>query len=184
MLGPAGMMIEMTRDERDIDVAGFADRLAIVQRFKDSKQPAFLLDLARDGIEIFGALEPGQLRPARKGGAGGFDGLFHFGFARLGDVGQLFAIGRIVRGKCFARLGETAIDEMAELFSVRSQPIEGRASGFGSRTVFEGFKDFRHFGHFVSPGVGPLGSCKLGVLFQTGLPNAPVSGETHTGPRE
>ena len=54
-LSPAGVMIEMASDKRDVDVAGFADGLAVVERFEDGEAARVFLDLAGEGVEIAGA---------------------------------------------------------------------------------------------------------------------------------
>src|SRR5690606_2328704 len=69
-LGPASMMVEMAGGERNVDIAGFADRLAIVHGFEHSQKALALLDMARDGIEIFRALVSRQLGPFAESGAG------------------------------------------------------------------------------------------------------------------
>ena len=70
MLGPAGMVVEMAGDQRDIDIAAFADRLAVVHGLEHGEQAGMLLDGAGDGIEIFAALIAGQsaASPGRRRG--------------------------------------------------------------------------------------------------------------------
>ena len=51
-LGPAGVVIKMPGDQGNIDVAAFADRLAVIQGFNDSEQPRVFLDRARQGVEV------------------------------------------------------------------------------------------------------------------------------------
>jgi hypothetical protein len=58
-LGPTGMMIEMARHQRHVDVAAFADGLAIVHGFENGEEALALLDVAGKGIEMFGALKAG-----------------------------------------------------------------------------------------------------------------------------
>ena len=38
--GPAGVVVEVAGDERDVDVAGLADRLAVVEGFEDGERRA------------------------------------------------------------------------------------------------------------------------------------------------
>ncbi len=40
VLGPAGVVVEMPRDQRDIDVAALADRLAVVDGFEHGEEAA------------------------------------------------------------------------------------------------------------------------------------------------
>src|SRR5208337_3418525 len=51
-LRPTRMMIEMPRDQRNINVATLADGLAVVHRLKNGEEPRMLLHQARDGIEV------------------------------------------------------------------------------------------------------------------------------------
>ena len=43
-LGPAGMVVEVPGDQRDVDVARLADRLAVVHRFEHGEEALALLD--------------------------------------------------------------------------------------------------------------------------------------------
>ncbi len=51
-LRPAGVVIKMARDERNIDVAAFANRLAVVHSLEDGEPARMLLHLPRQRIEI------------------------------------------------------------------------------------------------------------------------------------
>ena len=51
-LRPAGVMIEMPRDQRNVDVAALANRLAIVHRLQHREQPRMLLHQPRQRIQI------------------------------------------------------------------------------------------------------------------------------------
>ena len=55
-LGPAGVVVEVAGDQRHVDVAGLADRLAVVQRLQHREEALMLLDEAGDGVEMPGAL--------------------------------------------------------------------------------------------------------------------------------
>ena len=70
-LRPAGVIVEVAGDKRDVDVAGLADWLAVVEGFEHGKKPAVALDEPRDGVEIARPLVaaapgPGLLRLARR----------------------------------------------------------------------------------------------------------------------
>ncbi len=71
----AGVVVEMPRDQRDVDIAAFADRLAVVQRLQHREQARVLLHQPRQGIEVPrpARARPG-LRPFRLRRAGGGDG--------------------------------------------------------------------------------------------------------------
>ena len=46
------MMVEVAGDQRNVDVARFADRLAVVDRFQHRKEALALLHVARERIEM------------------------------------------------------------------------------------------------------------------------------------
>ena len=45
-------MVEVAGDERDVDVAGFANGLAIVESFEDGEAAGVFLDLAGESVEV------------------------------------------------------------------------------------------------------------------------------------
>ncbi len=58
---PTCVVEEPVRDERDIDIACFLDRLSIVQRFQNSELPSTLLHDAGDPIQVLRAFSGWQL---------------------------------------------------------------------------------------------------------------------------
>jgi hypothetical protein len=65
------VVVEVARHQRHVDVAGLADRLAVVERLEDGEQAAVLLHLAGERVEVAGAAvaaqrPPGRLRPPRR----------------------------------------------------------------------------------------------------------------------
>ena len=82
------MMIEMPRDERNVDVAALADRLAIVHRLENCQTPRVLLHLAGERIEIARALMAAQRLPCRKSLARRCHRGVHIGRVALGDFGD------------------------------------------------------------------------------------------------
>ena len=64
LVGPAGVVEEVGRGERDVDVARLLDRLAAVDRLGDRKLARPLLDQARDAEEVLRPLARAQRRPA------------------------------------------------------------------------------------------------------------------------
>jgi len=76
-LSPAGVVVEVAGDERDVDVAGLADGFAVVEGFEDGEAAGVLLDLAGEGVEIAGSLVAGEGLPGGEGfcccGYGGVD---------------------------------------------------------------------------------------------------------------
>ncbi len=68
---PAGVVKEMRRNQRQIDVARFLDRLAAVHRFEHSQLARFFLENARNAEEVFAAFAAGKLAPAFESAGGG-----------------------------------------------------------------------------------------------------------------
>ena len=64
LVGPARVVEEVRRGEREVDVAGLLDRLAAVQRLQHGELARALLEDPRDPEEVLRALGGGQRRPA------------------------------------------------------------------------------------------------------------------------
>ena len=59
------MGVEMANRQRNVRVAGLADRLAVVQRFHRGQQPAVLLQVPRKAIQVAAARVRAQRAPLR-----------------------------------------------------------------------------------------------------------------------
>jgi hypothetical protein len=46
------VVVEVAGDQRDVDVARLADRLAVVERLQHGEQAGVLLHLARERVEV------------------------------------------------------------------------------------------------------------------------------------
>ena len=99
-LGPSGVVVEVAGDEGDVDVAGFADGLSVVEGFEDGEKSRVLLDLAGDGVENFGSFGSRKTLPGGEGLFGGLDGLVDLLGSGLGDLGEYFSVGGIEGGEC------------------------------------------------------------------------------------
>ena len=97
-LRPAGMIIEMARDQGDVDIARFADGLAIVEAFDHGEQARVLLNVAGDGVNVARALVRAEGGPGRLRAAGGGYGGVDVGGAGVRDLRQGFAAGRVADG--------------------------------------------------------------------------------------
>ena len=60
------MVVEVPGDQRDVDVARLANRLAVVHGLQHGKEAVALLYVAGDRVEIFRPLVARQLRPVLK----------------------------------------------------------------------------------------------------------------------
>ena len=63
LVGPAGVVEEVRGGQRDVDVARFADGLAVVERLDDGQLARALLDQSGDAKEVLRALRAGRLGP-------------------------------------------------------------------------------------------------------------------------
>jgi hypothetical protein len=138
LVGPAGVVEEVRRDGRDVDVAGLLDRLAVVERLEDGELAAALLDDPCDPVEVLGALAAGHPRPDLVVGlASGLDRGVDVGVARLRDLGEDLLGGRADRLERRAvPLDELAVDEQ----TVRRLDVDDRAR-LGRRCVLKGHGD-------------------------------------------
>ena len=94
-LGPAGVVVKMASHQGHVDIAAFANRLAVVQRLEHRQQAGLALHHAGQGIERPGpaAAQPG---PGRLRFPGCRHGALDVGLRGLGDLGELFVTGRIM----------------------------------------------------------------------------------------
>ncbi len=66
LVGPPGVVEEVRRGERKVDVARLLDRLAAVHRLQDGELARALLELPRDPEQVLRALGAGQVAPGRR----------------------------------------------------------------------------------------------------------------------
>ncbi len=114
LVGPARVVEEVRRHQRQVDVARLADRLAAVHRLDDGELAAALLHDARDAVDVLAALARRELRPhAIVGAARGGDRAIDVLGARLGHLRERL-LGRRVDGRepaARARRRPLAVDE-------------------------------------------------------------------------
>jgi hypothetical protein len=85
LVGPAGVIEEVCRRERQVDVARLLDRLAAVQRLEHRELARAFGEDARDPEHVLRTLGAGQLRPALERLAGRADRGLDIGDACLAD---------------------------------------------------------------------------------------------------
>ena len=149
-LRPARVIIKMAGDERDVNIARLADRLAVVHCFEDGEQARMFLDLTGDGVQITRPCMTRQLAPASEGFSRRLDRVLHIVFAGFGYIRQ-FLLGRRVDGRIPFLRGRVApfvVDKKLELAVVRGNPIQSRFRGFGSGSVGEGVENLGDC-HFI-----------------------------------
>ena len=132
LVGPARVVEEVRRHERDVDVAGLPDRLAVVQPLEHRQLAGALLQDAGDPEEVLAALARRHLRPdAVVRAARRLHRAVDVGGPGLGDLGE-HLLGRRVD-----RLERVAVDRVDEL-AVDEQAVDGcrstiaRDSGAGA----------------------------------------------------
>ena len=142
-LRPAGVVVEVARDEGDVDVARLADRLAVVDGFEHRQEARMLLHLARQRVEEGRALVPGPVRPALERRARRRDGLVDRLLAGGRQAGDRLAGRRLddVEAPLAVLSGEGAVDEMPELFRAAGKPVADDPVVFWRGTVAHVFKD-------------------------------------------
>ena len=151
----ARMVIEMPLRQRDVDVARFPNGFAVVQGFQHCEQAGVLLQQTGQRIKVFRTPVTTQFFPLRLGLACGGNGGLHVLRSGLGQCGQRFARGRVFRQEPVARIGEFAIDEMAEPVTLIDQPSQCLGCGFGGGAVVHGLENL-----FDSHMISPLGDGK------------------------
>ena len=137
-------MIEVARDQRNVDVAALADGLAVVDGLQHGETARVLLHLARERIEITGALMSAERLPAGQGFARGFNGSIYIGGIAMRDFGDLVA-GRWIAGCEVLAAGgllPRAVDVVAEVALMRVEPALDLFGVFRRRTVFHAVELF------------------------------------------
>ena len=124
LVGPAGVVEEVRGNQRQVEVAGFLDGLAAVEGFEDGELAGFLLDDARDAVEVFAALAGGELGPdAVVGGTGGLHGAVHVHVVGEGDLRELLLGGGVEGGEVFARVRRDELAPDEELVTRRDGDV-------------------------------------------------------------
>jgi hypothetical protein len=101
------VVVEMPLRQRHVDVPAFADRLAVVEGFQHGEEAGMLLQEPGQRVEVFRAVVAREPRPFREGAGGGPDRGVDILRTALGDLGQRFAGGGVLRGEGLARAGES-----------------------------------------------------------------------------
>ena len=126
-------MIEVPRDQRNVDVARLADRLAVVDRLEHGEEALALLHVTRERVEMLRALVAGERRPFRQRLARRRDRGVDVGGRALRRAGDPLAGRGVEDVEQRAGLGEAAADEMAEARLVRLRATPGRGRCFRAK---------------------------------------------------
>src|SRR3989449_5142502 len=143
-LGPARMMIKMPRYQRNIDVAAFSNRLAVIQCFENREPARMFLYLPRQRIEIARTHMRSEGLPRRQNSPRGFHRAIDIRCRSLRHRREFFTRGGI-RGleitPCCGRLPR-AVNEMSEAPAVTVQPCQSFARILRRGTVLHGHEFF------------------------------------------
>ena len=135
LVGPAGVVEEVRRRRRDVDVARLLDRLAVVDRLQHGDLAGPLLDDPRDPEEVLAALGTAHLRPhpvCRRAGRPSRPGRRRPRRPRRPRRAPPRCSGEIVLNDFPDAVDELAVDEQ----SVGGLDVDHRA-GLGGRCVLE-----------------------------------------------
>ncbi len=140
-LGHTCVVIEVPLRKRYVDVPRLADRFAVVQRFKNGKQPRVFLQKPRDGIDVPRApcaaeLLPFALRRTRRSHRS-----IDIFLCCLRKRSQHLTRCRVPTFKTFGRFGEVSVDEMTETVALIHQPGQRLCRAFRCRAVIHGLED-------------------------------------------
>ena len=147
------MMIKMPRDQRNIDVAAFTNRLAVVQCFENREPARMLLHLPGQCIEIACTRVRTEGLPCRQSTPRSFHRAIDIRCRSFCHYRESFTCGR-VRGveisPCRGRL-PGAVHEMSKAPAVTVQPGKRLARILGRGAVLHGY-EFLDNAHRLVPG--------------------------------
>ena len=148
--GPAGVMVEVAGDQGNVDVARFADRLAVVDRLEHGKEALALLHVAGERVEMTRTLVAGERRPFRQRLARRRDRRVDVGVRALRRAGDPLAGRRVEHVEQRAGLGEPPVDEMAEARRMLREPGPDVLAAFRRRAIVHGAQDVLDQRHRLS----------------------------------
>ena len=175
-LREAGVIVEMPRHQRHVDVTRLADRLAIVEGFQNRQQARMFLHQAGQRIKVLRAFVPRQARPFRLCAPGGAHGGVDIGNRALTDLRQYLAGCRVPAVKQRTGCHERAVDPMAELPVMPRDPGQRPGRGFRGGAIahiVENLFNCHGLSHRVAVG-GGIGAGD--VVFQLALDIAQQAG--------
>ncbi len=121
LVGPARVVEEVRRGERQVDVARLLDRLAAVERLEHRELARALLQDARDAEEVLGALASRQARPGREGLPRGGDRGGDVLGSGLGDLGERLLVPGRERREVAAGPGRDPLAADEEAVALRDR---------------------------------------------------------------
>ena len=143
-LRPPGMIIEMPRDQRNINIAALTDGLAIIHRLENREQPRMFLYQPRNRVQVTRTRMRSERLPSWRCRPRCLDSSVNVSRRALRYRGQFFSIRGIDGVEVFARGWSlpVASDEMLEAVTMALQPRPYFLRIFWSRTVFHAHEFF------------------------------------------
>jgi hypothetical protein len=134
-LCPSRVMVEVPRDERDVEIARLADRLPVVHALEHGEQSRVALYGSREPVEVARASVAPEPLPRRTRGARRRHRRIYVLRTPLRHAREALPVRRIddVEQGLFARLGEPPTDVVTEGVVVLGKPGEGRFIALGGR---------------------------------------------------
>src|SRR6202165_3347330 len=143
-LGPARMMIKMPRYQRNIDVAAFTNRLAVIQCFENREPARMFLHLPRQRIDITRARMRSEGLPCWQSSPRGFHRAIDIRCRSLRHRREFFTCGRIRGLEITSRRGRLprAVPEISQAPAVAVQPCKSFARVLWRGAVLHGHEFF------------------------------------------
>ena len=159
-LRPSGMVVEMPSDQRNINVAAFANGLSVVHCFEHRETPRMLLHLARQGIEVPGAPMRSESLPDSQRATRRFHRGVYVREGSLRNTRKLISRGGICCVEVLPGGGVQpgAVDEVSEPAAVPVEPKQRFARVFRRRAIFH-TDEFFDDAHAVLPDSSGLTPC-------------------------
>src|SRR5437660_12687796 len=138
------MMIKMTRDQRNVDVAAFANRFAVVQCFEHCEPARMFLYLAGQCIKISSTRMWNERLPRRQSSTRGFHRAINIRGRTSCHRRKFFTSGRLCGVEISAFTGRLpcAVDEMSEAAVMPVQPRNSFAWVLWRTTIPHGHEFF------------------------------------------
>src|SRR5258708_37206282 len=107
------MVVEVPRDQWNVDVTAFANGLAVVHRLENREKTRMFLHQPRQGIKVTGPCMQSECAPLWKCRARSLHGSIDIRRWTLGDGGQLLSMRRIhrVEGLSVGGSSPSCVDE-------------------------------------------------------------------------
>ena len=146
-LRPASVVVEVACDQRQIHIAGFTDRLAVVQSLQYREEPRVLLQKTCQRVQNAGPAMSAGCFPGRLRRSCGGYGTVHVRDGCLRYLRKFSGIGRVERCKSFTGNAPGVVDKQSKATLVLIEPGQRFVVAFGGRAVIHGGENLGWFWH-------------------------------------